>query len=159
MIWDAYAEAEFLGHMVTLYLTFEELLDFFHGGRTVSHSHWPCPWVSILPHPWQRLLFSISDYSHPSGCDVVHFLFDLLSPSFSFLKNDFIYLFLERGERRDKEGEKHWCKEKQLLVVSHTAPTGNLACSLGMCPDQESNPWPFGLWDHVQPTEPHLITF
>ena len=40
------------------------------------------------------------------------------------------YLFLERGEEKEKEGEKH-----QYVVASHAPPTGNLACNPGMCPD------------------------
>ena len=47
---------------------------------------------------------------------------------------DFIYLFLERGERREKEGEKH-----QGVVASHALPIGDLACNPGMCPDWELN--------------------
>ena len=42
---------------------------------------------------------------------------------------DLIYLFLERGERREKEGEKLWS------VAPRTPPTGDPACSPGMCPD------------------------
>ena len=30
------------------------------------------------------------------------------------------------------------------MVVSHVAPTGDLACNRGMCPDWESNWGPFG---------------
>ena len=56
-----------------------------------------------------------------------------LKLSFFFLKKDFVYLFLEKGE-----GEKH-----QYVVASHVAPTGDPACNPGMCPDWESNQWPF----------------
>ena len=56
---------------------------------------------------------------------------------FLFFK-DFIYLFLERGREREREGEKHQC-----VVASHTQP-GDLACNPGMCPDWELNPQPFG---------------
>ena len=58
--------------------------------------------------------------------------------SFFFFK-DFIYLLLERGEGKEKEGEKHQCG-----VASHMPPTGDLARNAGMCPDWESNRWPFG---------------
>ena len=34
-------------------------------------------------------------------------------------------------------------------------PAGDLACNPGMCPDQELNRRPLGLWDDAQPTEPH----
>ena len=54
------------------------------------------------------------------------------------LFKDFIYLFLDRGERREK-GEKHQC-----VVATHAPPTGDLACSPGMCPDWELNQRPFG---------------
>ena len=66
---------------------------------------------------------------------------------FSFLiLKDFIYLFLERGE----EGEKYQC-----VVVFRTPPTGGLAPNPGMCPDWESNQWPFGLQAWAQSTELH----
>ena len=49
---------------------------------------------------------------------------------------DFIYLFLHRGEEREKEREKNisvW------LPLTHT-PTGDLAYNPGMYPNRESNP-------------------
>ena len=49
-----------------------------------------------------------------------------------FLK-DFINLFLEREEGREKEREKHQC-----VVASHIHPTVDLACNLGL--NQTSNP-------------------
>ena len=48
------------------------------------------------------------------------------------------------------EGEKHQC-----VVASHVPPTGDLACTLGMCPDWELNQWLFGLQVGTQSTEPH----
>ena len=51
----------------------------------------------------------------------------------SFLKQDFIYLFLERGKGKEKEEEKHqW-------IASNTPLTGDLASNPGMCPDVEPN--------------------
>ena len=67
-----------------------------------------------------------------------------------FLKILKIYLFLERGEGREKEGEKH-----RYVVASRTPPTGDLVCNPGMCPDWESNQQPFGLQVISQSTEPH----
>ena len=61
-----------------------------------------------------------------------------------------MYLFLSRGERREKEVEKHQC-----VVASHVPPTGDLASNPGMCPDWESNLRPFGSQSGVQSTEPH----
>ena len=42
---------------------------------------------------------------------------------------DFIYLFLEKGREREREGEKH-----QRVVASHMPHTGDLASNPGMCP-------------------------
>ena len=49
-------------------------------------------------------------------------------------KKDFIYLFLERGEGKEKEGVNHQC-----VVASHAPLTGNMTHNPGMCPDWESN--------------------
>ena len=46
-----------------------------------------------------------------------------------FLKTLFI-LFLGRGEEEGKEGENHQC-----VVASHMVPTGDPACTPGMCPN------------------------
>ena len=46
----------------------------------------------------------------------------------------FIYLFLEREEGWEKEGEKH-----HGVVVSLAPPTGDLVHNPGMCPEWESN--------------------
>ena len=61
----------------------------------------------------------------------------------------YIYLFLERGWEGKREGEKHQC-----VVASH-ALYGDLAHDPGMCPDWESNWWPFGLQAGAQCTELH----
>ena len=58
----------------------------------------------------------------------------------------FMYLFLERGGGR----EKH-----QGVVASCVPPTGDLACTPGMCPDWEVNQRPFGSQAGAQSTEPH----
>ena len=58
-----------------------------------------------------------------------------------------MYLFLDRGEGWEKERqEDHHC-----VVASHVAPTGDLACNLGMCPDWESNQQTFGSWPALNP--------
>ena len=54
----------------------------------------------------------------------------------SLKKKDFTYSFLERGEGREKEGEKHQCMRD---VASHTPQTGALVQNLGMYPDWGSN--------------------
>ena len=53
---------------------------------------------------------------------------------------DFIYLFLERREGREKERERNIdVREKHPLVASHMPPTADLARNPGSCPDRESN--------------------
>ena len=63
---------------------------------------------------------------------------------------DFIYLFLERGQGRDKE------RERNINVwLFLTGPLGgDLASKPGMCPDWESNWQPFGSQATTQSTEP-----
>ena len=41
------------------------------------------------------------------------------------------------------------------LAAPHSCPTRDLACIPGMCPDWESNQWPFGWQAGTQATEPH----
>ena len=73
--------------------------------------------------------------------------------AFDYFLIDFIYLFLERGEGREKETEKHQC-----VVASHTPPLplGTWPANPGMCPDWESNWQPLGSQaSSTQSTEPH----
>ena len=68
----------------------------------------------------------------------------------NFLKRFYLFILREKGREGEREGEKHQC-----VVASHASPTGNLACSPGMCPDWELNQQPFGSWAHTQSTELH----
>ena len=68
------------------------------------------------------------------------FLFILFFKDFIF-----IYLFLERGKG----------KEKGRNINVWLPLAQDLACNWGMCPDWESNWWPFGLQAGTQSTEPH----
>ena len=71
-----------------------------------------------------------------------------------FLK--ILFICLDRGEGREEERERNI--DVQVihgLVASHTPPTGDLAHNPGMCPDQESNQWPFGSQAGTQSTKPH----
>ena len=61
------------------------------------------------------------------------FIIEFFLPLKSFLKR--FYLFLERGEGREKERGKHQC-----VVASQEPPTGDLAGNPGMCPDLEIKP-------------------
>ena len=65
-----------------------------------------------------------------------------------FLK--IIYLFLDRGEKGEREEEKH-----QYVVACHVPPTGDVACNPGLCPDWELNQRPFGSQVGTQSTELH----
>ena len=63
---------------------------------------------------------------------------------------DFNYLFPKKGERREKDREKHQC-----TVASLTPPTGDLANNPGTCPDWGSNQRPLASQDGTQFTVPH----
>ena len=66
-------------------------------------------------------------------------------PPHNSFKQGCIYLFLERGEGREKGRETliGW------LPLVH-ALTGDRTCNSGMCPDQESNQQTFPLQDDAQ---------
>ena len=71
----------------------------------------------------------------------------------SFLKY-ILFIFRVRGREAEREenisvGEKHQC-----VVASCTPPAGDLARNPGLCPDWESNRWPFSLQAGAQSTEP-----
>ena len=42
----------------------------------------------------------------------------------------YLFMFIQTGREREREGEKHQC-----VVASCVSPTGDLACNAGMCPD------------------------
>ena len=72
----------------------------------------------------------------------------MIYPKVFFLR---FYLFLDRGEGREKERERNIS-----VCLPLTGPTpGNLAHNPGMCPDRESNQRPFGSQDGAQSTKPH----
>ena len=64
---------------------------------------------------------------------------------------DFTYLFLERGEGREKERERNI----NVWLPLMWPPTGHLAHNPGMCPDSELNRRPFGLQVSTPFTESH----
>ena len=61
------------------------------------------------------------------------------------------FLFLERGERRERNIE---ALEKHRSVTSLVPPSGDLAYSPGMCPDWELNQQPLDPQAGAQSTEP-----
>ena len=106
----------------------------------------------------QELLFPpkfSSSIKSPFKISVCHFIF-----------LDFIYLFLERGEGREKERERSNVSRLEryinwlplLLGVPREGGgvgEGEQNHNPGICPDLESNWWPSTLHDYAQPTEPH----
>ena len=114
----------------------------------------------LFPHPTTQhwcpshfRLFMTLSFSFPNNKECI---------SHYFFKTDFIYLFLERGEGREKERERNidvW--EIQRSVVSRMPPTGALACSPGMCPDWESNRQTFWFsgWHSVHWATPAMADF
>ena len=69
---------------------------------------------------------------------------------------DFIYLFLEKGEGREKERVGNIdVRENHRSVASHISPARDLAHNRSMCPDCKWNQRPFSLQDAIQSTEPH----
>ena len=60
----------------------------------------------------------------------------------------YIFIFIESGREREREGEKYQC-----VVVSHVPAAGDLASNPGMCPDWDLNWWPFGSQPSIQSTE------
>ena len=94
-----------------------------------------------------NLLYPIPLLPTPTSCNQKFDFFFFKGEPFK----DFIYLFLNRGEGREKERERNinvW------LPLAWT-PTRDLACNPGMCPDWESNLWPFGSQAGAQCTELH----
>ena len=73
-----------------------------------------------------------------------------------FFKKSFIYLFLERRERREKVRKRNInVQEKHQSVTSCIPPVKGPACNSGTHPNWDPNQWPFGLWHDTQATEPH----
>ena len=67
-----------------------------------------------------------------------------LETSWAFLNRHLriFLLILDREEGGEREEER----ERDRLHPVYTL-TGDQTRNLGMCPDQESNPQPFGAWD------------
>ena len=60
---------------------------------------------------------------------------------------DIFNLFLEKEEVGERGRERERERETSVGCLLVCAFTWNPTCNLGMCPDQESNPGLFGLWD------------
>ena len=91
------------------------------------------PYMS-LPHS-PNFCSPLTQTESPSGI-----FFFLSSPKDMFTD------FRERGRERET---LMWERNISQLPPIHT-PTRNGTRNLGMCPDQEWNPQPFGIWDNAQ---------
>ena len=101
------------------------------------NSFFPCPDL-VRQHGWKRTWQAGSHLATKFYC------------FFFFFLRFHLFIFRESGKEREREGEKHQC-----VVVSHTPPTGDLACNPGMCPDWELTRLSFGSQAATQSTEPH----
>ena len=109
----------------------------------VPHSHRRL-WASAPGGFTCFLLCAVQTAVNPHTSLTVYFVLFY----FTFLR---FYLFLERGKVGRKRG-----RETSIGCIWYVPrPTGNLAGNPGMCPDWESNQWPFTLQVNAQSTEPH----
>ena len=80
----------------------------------------------------------------------------MLRVRYFFFFEDFIYLFVERQEGREKERERNIdVGEKIRSVASCMPPTGDLARNPGLCPGWGLNQRPFSTQASAQSTELH----
>ena len=74
-----------------------------------------------------------------------------------FFKKSYLRIWLLifwRERETDRQTERHtsvWKRNINPLPLI-CAPTGDQTYNLGMCPDRESNPQPFGVWDDATPS-------
>ena len=78
-------------------------------------------------------------------------------PQFTFLILNWGYVcwFSMREEGGEREREKRRKRERERDIIVRNinwflpirSPTRDQTCNLGMCPDWESNPQTFGVWD------------
>ena len=79
-------------HVAILFSFLRKFQTLFHGGWTISHSHWLYAKVQISPHPHQYFLpppHSLFDYNHSSDYHLIVILICI-----SLKTNDAEYLFM-----------------------------------------------------------------
>ena len=127
-------------------------------------SHWPMLCSQLSP-------ISLPHCTIPLQCSQYLWQWSWIKSDFSYLTKVFehfpsflhffilhprIYHWFQR--KRKGEGEwvggrerekKHRCERTINQLPPKWAVTGDWTCNLGMCPNQESNPWPFGLQDNT----------
>ena len=122
-----------------------------------------CEGPSLLSEKWSTLLSE--DKAIPrriwAGCATFFLMYyTYLIPSdlsyfyttvHSFFKK-IIYLFLERGEGREKDMERNIKVRNIDWLLLIYSPPGDWTSNPGMCPDRESNQRLLGLQDDAQPS-------
>ena len=63
---------------------------------------------------------------------------------FFYLHSEICALILERGEGRERDGQKHQCGRNINWLSSTQTWTGDWTCKLGMCSDWKANLWFMG---------------
>ena len=64
-----------------------------------------------------------------------------------------LFIYFQREGEGERHGKKRQCVRNTLISRLSLTPPGDL--DPGMCPDWETNRWPFGLQASTQSTEPH----
>ena len=126
-----------------------------------EHHHWSCEPTSkksghrdatVLQRPsgsrraWARPALPQTGYQTSKK------VFEMTPAPAVFFK-DFTYLFLERGDERERNIN---VQDKHRSIASRIPPARDLVRNPGMCPDQELNQRPLGLQARAQSTEPHF---
>ena len=95
-------------------------------------------------HQGKILRKYISKWIYSTNIYLFIYLFIYSSPE------DMLLNFRERGREGETEGETHRCERETSvgLPFMHT-PTRDQTRNLGMCPDWELNPQPFGVWGNA----------
>lgn len=98
----------------------------------------------MYEHKWLDFIYKI----FPGINDLIlNLILGQLRNAWFFLR---LYFYREgKGGRKRSMWEK---KTGRLFLVCTT--TADQTCNPGICPDRESNQWPFALWDNAK-TEPH----
>ena len=98
------------------------------------------PFIHSFTHSFNKREHD-QDRRHPCPLGAFSGVYNIVFEDFIF-KKDFIYLFLERGKRQEKE-------ERNITWLP-------LACTSGMCPNGVE-PATFLFAGNAQPTEPHEL--
>ena len=105
-------------------------------------------------HFWRAEQKAIENKVRP---DSLYFLLIFLScPEDIFIDFFFFRQWKVGGRKRERKGQTEtlMCKTNTNQLPPICTPARGQTLNLGMCPDQELNPQPFGVRVMLQPTEP-----